>query len=136
MVFQYTNAFVTIASVNFEKLVNFYTKLLEQKPVFLIPNVYAEFNLVSMQLGIFKPKNTNESEFEAMSDDKPLSVYTKSKISLCLEVSSLEDAIAHLTALGYPPPGDISIASHGREIYAYDPDGNRLILHQAARGSH
>ncbi|MFW9264690.1 VOC family protein [Nostoc sp. CALU 546] len=129
MVFQYTNAFIAIASVNCDNLVNFYTKLLEQKPVSLIPNVYAEFNLVSMRLGIFKPKNTNESEFETMSN-------AKSKISLCLEVSNLEDAIAHLTALGYPPPGDISIASHGREIYAYDPDGNRLILHQAARGSH
>jgi hypothetical protein len=127
MVFQYTNAFVTIASVNFDKLVNFYTKLLEQKPVPLIPNVYAEFNLVSMRLSIFKPKNTNESEFESNA---------KSKISLCLEVSNLEDAIAHLTTLGYPPPGNISIASHGREIYAYDPDGNRLILHQSARGSH
>lgn len=122
MVFQYTNAFVTIASVNCENLVNFYTKLLEQKPVILIPNVYAEFNLLNMRLGIFKPKNTNESEFEGNA---------KSKISLCLEVNHLEDAIAHLTNLGYPPPGDISIASHGREIYAYDPDGNRLILHQA-----
>ncbi|WP_375474515.1 VOC family protein [uncultured Nostoc sp.] len=136
MVFQYTNAFVTIASVNCENLVNFYSRLLGQKPVILIPNVYAEFNLVSMRLGIFKPKNTNESEFEAMSDDKPLSFYPKSKISLCLEVSNLEDAIAHLTALGYPPPGDISIADHGREIYAYDPDGNRLILHQAPKESH
>ncbi|MEH1899150.1 MAG: VOC family protein [Nostoc sp.] len=122
MVFQYTNAFVTIASVNCENLVNFYTKFLEQKPVILIPNVYTEFNLLGMRLSIFKPKNTNESEFEAV---------TKSKIGLCLEVSNLEDAIAHLTALGYPPPGNISIASHGREIYAYDPDGNRIILHQA-----
>ncbi len=121
MVFQYTNAFVTIASVNCENLVNFYTKFLGQKPVILIPNVYAEFNLLSMRLGIFKPKNTNELEFEAI---------TKSKISLCLEVSNLENAIAHLTTLGYPPPGKISVASHGREIYAYDPDGNRLILHQ------
>jgi hypothetical protein len=131
MVFQYTNAFVTIASVNCENLVNFYTKFLEQKPVVLIPNVYAEFNLFGMRLGIFKPKNTNESEFETMSDDMPLCIYATSKISLCLEVSNLEDAIAHLTALGYPPPGNISIASHGREIYAYDPDGNRIILHQA-----
>ncbi|MEH2464022.1 VOC family protein [Nostoc sp.] len=122
MVFQYTNAFVTIASVNCKELVNFYTRFLEQKPVILIPNIYAEFNLVGMRLGIFKPKNTNESEFKALA---------KSKISLCLEVSNLEDAIAHLTALGYPPPGKISIADHGREIYAYDPDGNRLILHQA-----
>ncbi|MEH2312063.1 MAG: VOC family protein [Nostoc sp.] len=131
MVFQYTNAFVTIASVNCEELVHFYTRFLEQKPIILIPNIYAEFDLVGMRLGIFKPKNTNESEFEAMSNDKPFYVYAKSKISLCLEVSNLEDAIAHLTALGYPPPGKISIADHGREIYAYDPDGNRLILHQA-----
>ncbi|MFM7372329.1 MAG: VOC family protein, partial [Sphaerospermopsis kisseleviana] len=55
---------------------------------------------------------------------------SKSPLSLCIEVSNLENAIAHLTSLGYPPPGKISIASHGREIYAYDPDGNRLILHQ------
>ncbi|MBE9000776.1 VOC family protein [Nostoc sp. LEGE 12447] len=132
MVFEYTNAFVTLGSVNFDKLVDFYTKFLEQKAVILIPNVYAEFNLVGMRLGIFKPKKTNESEFEAMSNDSALGVYAKSKISLCLEVSNLKDAIAHLTALGYPPPGIISTASHGREIYAYDPDGNRLILHQAA----
>jgi catechol 2,3-dioxygenase-like lactoylglutathione lyase family enzyme len=136
MVFQYTNAFVTIASVNCEELVSFYTKLLEQKPVLLIPNIYAEFNLIGMRLGIFKPKNSNESEFEAISNEKLFYVYAKSKISLCLEVSNLEDAIAHLTALGYPPPGNISVASHGREIYAYDPDGNRLILHQAATESH
>jgi hypothetical protein len=122
MVFRYTNALVTIASINCENLVNFYTKFLEQNPVILIPNVYIEFNLLGMRLGIFKPKNINESEFEAVA---------KNKISLCLEVSNLEDAIAHLTTLGYPPPGQVSIASHGREIYAYDPDGNRLILHQA-----
>jgi hypothetical protein len=127
MVFEYTNAFVTIASINCDNLVDFYTKFLVQKPVVLVTNVYAEFDLLGMRLGIFKPKNINESEFADVS---------KSKMSLCLEVSNLEDAIAHLTALGYPPPGKISIASHGREIYAYDPDGNRLILHQAVRGSH
>ncbi len=130
MVFVCIDAFVTIASGNFENLVNFYTKLLQQKPATLMPNVYAEFHLPSMRLGIFQPKNTNESEFEVMSFDSPLCVSGKSKISLCLEVSNLEDAIAHLTTLGYPPPGKISVASHGREIYAYDPDGNRLILHQ------
>jgi hypothetical protein len=53
---------------------------------------------------------------------------------MCLEVNNLEDVIAHLTDLGYPPPGEIAIASHGREIYAYDPDGNRLILHQSHKG--
>ncbi|MGL4621884.1 MAG: VOC family protein, partial [Chroococcidiopsis sp.] len=35
------------------------------------------------------------------------------------------------TEIGCPPLGQIVTASHGREIYAYDPDGNRIILHQA-----
>ncbi|MBD2611426.1 VOC family protein [Nostoc punctiforme FACHB-252] len=131
MTFVCTDVFVTIAAVNFENLVNFYTKIFNQKADISIPNVYAEFHLPSMRLGIFQPKDTNKSEFEVISFDSPLSVFAKSKISLCLEVSNLEDAIAHLSALGYPPPGKISIASHGREIYAYDPDGNRLILHEA-----
>lgn len=124
MVFQYTDAFVTLATVNFENLVTFYTNLLELKPATIIPNVYAEFQLPSVKLGIFQPKKIHEPEFKNSA---------QSKLSLCLEVSNLEDAIAHLTVLGYPPPGEISIASHGREIYAYDPDGNRLILHQSAK---
>jgi predicted enzyme related to lactoylglutathione lyase len=119
---QYTEALVTIAAINIKNLVDFYSQLLEQNPISLIPNVYAEFQLPGLRLGIFQPKKHHESEFETTA---------KSKISLCLEVSNLETAIAHLTTLGYPPPGDISIVSHGREIYAYDPEGNRLILHQA-----
>jgi catechol 2,3-dioxygenase-like lactoylglutathione lyase family enzyme len=122
MIFQYIDALVTIATVNFETLVSFYTKLLEQNPITLIDNVYAEFQFSNLRLGIFKLKSTHEAEFETTA---------KSKISLCLEVSNLEAAITHLTSLGYPPPGNITVASHGKEIYAYDPDGNRLILHQA-----
>ncbi|BAY17294.1 glyoxalase/bleomycin resistance protein/dioxygenase [Anabaenopsis circularis NIES-21] len=121
MVLRYTEVFVAIATVNLESLISFYTQVLSEKPSTLIPNVYAEFQLMGLRLGIFQPKQSHELEFENS---------TKSKISLCLEVSNLEAAIAHLTNLGYPPPGEISIASHGREIYAYDPDGNRLILHQ------
>ncbi|MBH8573194.1 VOC family protein [Nostocaceae cyanobacterium CENA369] len=122
MVFQYTDAIVTLATINLDDLVNFYTKLFGQKPASFIPNVYAEFQLTGLKLGIFQPQKSHESEFENSA---------KSQLSLCLEVSNLSDAIAHLTNLGYPPPGEISIASHGKEIYAYDPDGNRLILHQA-----
>ncbi|TAF07544.1 MAG: VOC family protein [Nostocales cyanobacterium] len=118
---EYNNVLVTIGTVNFDKLVNFYIQLLEQEPKNLIPDVYAEFQISNLSLGIFKPKKNNESEF---------AVNTKSPLSLCLEVSNLENAITHLQSLGYPPPGEISTASHGREIYAYDPDGNRLILHQ------
>ncbi|HYW20307.1 MAG TPA: VOC family protein [Nodularia sp. (in: cyanobacteria)] len=121
MVFQYTEALVTLASINFANLVNFYTHFLNKQPSSLIPNVYAEFQLPGVKLGIFQPQKSHVSKFANSAN---------SQISLCLEVSNLEQAIAHLTNLGYPPPGEISTASHGREIYAYDPDGNRLILHQ------
>ncbi len=122
MTVNYTDALVTLASVDIDKTVDFYTQLLGQKPTKLIPNVYAEFQVIGIKLAIFKPKNTNESEFSNSG---------KSKISLCLEVSDLELAIAHLKNIGYPASGELSIASHGREIYAYDPDGNRIILHQS-----
>ncbi|WP_017317091.1 VOC family protein [Mastigocladopsis repens] len=122
MTFQYTNAFVTLATFHIEKLVDFYTQFLGIDPAIYIPNVYAEFQFPSLKLGIFKPKQTHFSEFENSN---------KSKMSFCLEVNDLESAIAHLTTLGYPPPGEIITASHGKEIYAYDPDDNRIILHQS-----
>ncbi len=120
MTFQYTDAFVTLAAANAETLVRFYSQLLAQEPKPYIPNVYAEFRLTGLRLGIFQPKPNHWQEFENSS---------QSGMSLCLEVDDLEEAIAHLTSLGYPPPGEITTASHGREIYAYDPVGNRLILH-------
>lgn len=121
MVLQCTNAIIALADVEPEILVHFYIQLLGQKPVEYIPKVYA-FQLPGLQLVIFKPKQTNQFEFENCG---------KNGMSLCLEVSDLDKAINHLTVLGYPPPGDILTASHGREIYVYDPTGNRLILHQS-----
>ncbi|MCL1463811.1 VOC family protein [Argonema galeatum] len=123
MIFPYTDIFVTLAAVEVEILIQFYTKLLGQEPKSYIPNVYAEYHLSGLRLGIFKPRNTDGEEFNNSS---------QSGMSLCLEVSDLESAIAHFTSLGYPPPGEIITASHGREIYAYDPAGNRLILHQSS----
>ena len=122
MTFQYTDAFVTLAAAEAETVVRFYSQLLAQEPKPYIPNVYAEFRLTGLRLGIFQPKSNHLQEFENSS---------QSGMSLCLEVDDLEDAIAHLTSIGYPPPGEITTASHGREIYAYDPVGNRLILHQS-----
>ena len=121
MDFQYTGAICTIAAVNFEKLVDFYTRLINQEPSLMIPHIYAEFILPGVKLGIFRPQTTDTVEFAHS---------VNSQMSLCLQVNNLEQALSHLTNLGYPPPGKISIASHGKEIYAYDPDGNRLILHQ------
>jgi predicted enzyme related to lactoylglutathione lyase len=122
MTLQYSDAFVALAACDLEELVSFYQQLLEQQPNAYIPNVYAEFQLTGLRLGIFCPQKSHQNEFfEGL----------KSAMSLCLEVTNLEKAIAHLTEIGYPPLGKIAIASHGREIYAYDPAKNRLILHQS-----
>jgi hypothetical protein len=121
MVLHCKEAFVTLADPKMEILVEFYAQLLGIQPLNHIPHRYAEFQLPSLKLGIFQPKPSDISEFCSQG---------KTGMSLCLEVQNLEQAIAHLQVLGYPPPGEIITASHGREIYAYDPMGNRLILYQ------
>jgi predicted enzyme related to lactoylglutathione lyase len=121
MGFLSTDAFVALATIKYQESIEFYCQLLGQKPQAYIPNVYAEFQLNQLRLAIFRPKQDNEQEF-ANSGTSPMGI--------CLEVENLEQAIAHLQAIGYPFSGKIMVASHGREIYAYDPDGNRLILHQ------
>jgi len=168
MPLNHTAALVTIATPNFDRLVEFYTQLLTQSPITCIPNVYAEFHLPGVKLGIFYPKGEGreetedrrqkseeyglsvighrslESKGQMTNDQEPPSPSPSSTpfsllpspfpslgMSLCLEVESLDAAIAHLSQLGCPPPGNILTASHGREIYAYDPDGNWLILHQS-----
>jgi hypothetical protein len=124
MGFQYSAVFVALAGLEDHDLKIFYQALLEQKPSIDIPLVYAEFQLPGVRLGLFNPKAANRAEFDSSFSGG---------MSLCIEVENLEAAIAHITHLGYPPPGNIQQASHGREIYAYDPCGNRLILHESGR---
>ena len=121
MKLHYLDAFVTISTENLRELVDFYSQLLQKQPSHYRSEVYAEFDLGTLRLGIFKPKPERQSEF----------VNSSSSMSLCLEVEDLSEAIATLTALGCPPPGEIIEASHGKEIYAYDPVKTRLILHQS-----
>ncbi|MDB9519959.1 VOC family protein [Roseofilum reptotaenium CS-1145] len=110
---------VTIATENVETLRDFYRCVLNTQAQREIPGVYAEFIIGGLRLGLFRPRD--RQEFHSS---------TPGSMSLCLEVEDIEDAIIGLSHLGYPPPGAIQTASHGREIYAYDPDGNRLIIHE------
>ncbi len=114
-------AWVTLAVTDFGRSGQFYQQLLGQPPQAVIPNQYAEFQIANLRIGIYRARQ-NEPLPPTSSPFPP--------VSLCLEVENLAAAIAQLTQLDYPPPGDILTASHGREIYAYDPDGNRLILYQ------
>jgi predicted enzyme related to lactoylglutathione lyase len=122
MVLHSSDVFITLADPDGETLGRFYGKLFGLEPAVHIPSIYTEFLLPGLRLGIFKPKENHRAEFSG-----------RGGMSLCLEVNDLEEAIAQFTALGYPPPGEIAIASHGREIYAYDPLGNRLILHEKVK---
>ena len=118
----YSNVFVAISTNKIQLLVDFYGQLWQEQPIIYRPAIYAEFRLTNFRLGIFQPKSEHQSEFANHS----------SSMSLCLEVKDLEKAIAHMSQIGYPPSGEIIEASHGREIYAYDPAGNRLIIHQSS----
>ncbi len=124
MSYRCDEAFVTLAAVQFEEVVSFYRQFLGIEPHPYREGVYAEFQLPGMKLGIFKPKDSHEAEFAESA---------QAGMSLCMEVNHLEGAIAHLTQLGYAPPGAMTTASHGREIYVYDPAGNRIILHESVQ---
>ncbi|MGF1518925.1 MAG: glyoxalase [Nodosilinea sp.] len=117
-----TSAFITLSSTEFEPLVEFYGALLGQGAKPYQADRYAEFCLPGLRLAIFRPRSDQAGQFSAPDSGA---------MSLCLEVVDLTAAIALLTHLGYPPPEPIMTASHGHEVYAYDPDGNRLILHQS-----
>jgi predicted enzyme related to lactoylglutathione lyase len=117
----YSTLYVTLASPNIDQLTAFYAALFQQQASLWFHTRYAEFNLSGLRLALFKPSADHDEEFQSAHGGA---------LSLCVEVTNLEAAIAELAQLGYPPPGPILHASHGREIYAYDPDGNRLILHE------
>ena len=119
-----SEVYVALATLRLNELTQFYEALLAEPPKAFVLHRYAEFGVAGFKLALFQPQLTHQAEFSQPAH---------AAMSLCLEVADLEQAIAHLTQLGYPPPGQSTQASHGREIYAYDPDGNRLILHQSSR---
>ena len=118
----HSQIFVTLSSLQLAPLVSFYSALLATSPT-LHTATYAEFQLSGLRLAIFTPKADHVAEFAAA---------TSGAMSLGLEVGDLVGAIARLKNIGYPPSGQVMTTSHGQEIYAYDPDGNRLIVHQSA----
>ncbi len=122
MVLHWRAALVTLATLQLEALVKFYSQLLSQQPTVYLPQAYAEFQLPGLRLGIFKPKADQQAEFRLAAHGS---------VSLCLEVADLNTAIAHFHAISGSRTGEVMNAAHGREIYVYDPDGNRLILYQS-----
>ena len=121
MTLDYSTVWVTIAAQDFERSQDFYEQLCGKAPDRTLGPVdqpiYAEFQLKGLRLGIYRPQATNPAP-------------TSSPLSICFQVKSLEESIAHLASIGFPVAGEILTPRHGREVYAADPDGNRLILYQ------
>lgn len=117
----YSEVFVAIAAEPWQPTVTFYRQLLAIEPHIYQRDRYAEFQLTSLKLGIFKPNADHIPEFQGSSG----------AISLCLEVQDLPGAIATIQSLGGSVMPSIMHTSHGQECYAYDPLKNRIILHLA-----
>lgn len=114
----YSHAFVSLAAPQWQRSIAFYQALLAQPPQSLQPDRYGVFDLGGWQLAIYRPK---------VDELGPQAVYPA--LSLCFQVPDLDQTLAHLSRLNLDPE-PIQTASHGREVYLYDPDGNRIILYE------
>lgn len=133
MSLDYSTVWVTIAAYHFQKTYDFYHQLLGQDPDRTQGDpdhlIYAEFHLSGLRLGLYRPTPPPSPLTSHLS---PLTSHFSplTSLSLCFQVPNLDRAIDVLTNLGYPIPGEILTPSHGREAYAFDPEGNRLILYE------
>lgn len=120
------SALMAIATPQFSLMTAFYQRLLGQEPQPFQANRYAEFQLPGLCLALFLPQPDQEPEF-AQPEASPVSV--------CLKLTDLEAAIAQIKTIEQElivdcRMGEVAIASHGQELYIYDPQGNRIILYQ------
>lgn len=123
MFMQIQKAWVTIAAVDFDRSLRFYCHLFQQDPQSFAAAKYAEFEAFGIRLGIYRPTA------EESPEKSPITLFPA--VSLCVQIENLETAIAALDQVD-TDVGEIRSVSHGREAYAYDPDGNRIILYEAS----
>lgn len=122
MPLQYIEAFAAIGANDYAATVDFYRKVLDREPDERIRDIYVAFHLPGLRLGIFEPRTSNRPEFVNPPDGR-------SSLNLVLRVPNVDQARAVLAILNPArPPEEIRQTNHGRECYAYDPEGNRLIL--------
>ncbi|HRP08322.1 MAG TPA: VOC family protein [Gemmatimonadales bacterium] len=117
--------FAAIAAGDLAVSVEFYRSLLGREPDLKTRDIYVEFHLPGLRLGIFSPRESHRDEFAGASG----------ALSLVLAVPDIEQAHAEFSARNSARrPGPLVDASYGREFYGYDPDGNRLIVVELVSG--
>jgi len=119
---QFTEAFTAIGASQFTATVDFYRTLFGREPDEFIGGRYVAFRMTGLHLGIFEPRLDNRPEFINSAD-------LRGRLSLVLRVPDLDLARRQLASLTPArPPSPIQSTKHGREFFAYDPEGNRLIV--------
>jgi len=121
MAIDFAEAWIAIGAEEFAATVDFYCALFGREPDSRIREVYVEFRLPRLRLGIFQPRQGHEAEFRN-------SPGKSSGLNLVLRVKDLDLALSQWTHLGAPPPDKIIPITGGREAYVYDPSGNRILL--------
>jgi predicted enzyme related to lactoylglutathione lyase len=122
----FSRSWLAIAVRSLTGSVQFYQTLLGDGAVFRQIGKYVEFDLGDLRLGLFEPKPEAAPEFDQRGHNP---------MSLCLAVADLDQTLTQLTAQFLLPDGppEIVLASHGREVYLFDPDGNRIILYESKK---
>ena len=122
MTFKYEKTLVSIGAENVEQICQFYQALLNQPPSIYRESIYAEFNLSGLVLAIFKPRPNEHDEF--------FNEEHKGGLSICFLVENLQQIINHLVDLGYKEELSPKTTRTMKELYIYDPEGNRIIFYQ------
>jgi predicted enzyme related to lactoylglutathione lyase len=115
-----SRAMTVLATDRLDSMVGFYRLLLGLEPDPWQPGRYAEFCLPGLILGLFTPHPQQRELFLPPSRS----------LGLCLQVEDLAGIYDGVVASQLGQLSPLYTASHGREFYLYDPDGNRLIIHQ------
>lgn len=117
MTFSIRRSLITVAVMDWQQSLTFYRNLLQLEPQVLQPGRYAEFRLADCTISLYKPR----LEETPTAEGNPYP-----SLGICLHVDSLQAALAQLNLVNH----GIQASSHGREVYLYDPNGNRIILYE------
>ncbi len=120
MAIESTGALAAIGAEDFARAVAFYAGLLGREPDERIRDAYAAFHLPGLRLAIFRPRAGGADDFRNPPG-------RRAGLNLVLEVADVPRAAVEVERLGGSSTAPFE-TPHGREAYAYDPDGNRLIL--------
>jgi predicted enzyme related to lactoylglutathione lyase len=124
MTMEFDEASAAIGSEDFGRALAFYSAILGREPDERLGDGYAAFRLPGLHLQVFRPKRGGGADFANPPG-------RRAGLNLVFRVASLDRALAEVERAGGAATAAFS-TSHGREAYAYDPDGNRLILVESA----